>query len=242
MLHTVHQVLGRKVEGDSNQRLGTLADLLVDSFTWDVRYLVIDTGHWLAGRQVLIAPKIIGPIDWNEQDHSVHLPLTSQQIEQSPAIDSGQFVTRQQERDLADYFGWTGYWSDQPQRDPAQATIHPEETFGAEADLRSTREVIGYFIEATDGELGHIDDLLLDLQTWIIRYLIVKTRNWLPGRHVLLSPAWIEAIHWERRHARVNLSRAQIEASPEYDPQQPIDRPYETALHDSYDRPKYWLW
>lgn len=245
MLHTAHDILGRPVQG-TLENLGTLSDLMLDCFTWDIRYLVVDTGNWLAGRQVLLAPDIIASSNWDEQHQAVHVPLTKQQLEASPSLESLSAVSRQHERDLADYFGWASYWiaTTPGGPSPVGAEVAPSATRTAtaeqESDLRSARDVFGYSIAATDGDLGHVDDFIVDLDHWIIRYLIIKTRNWLPGRSVLISPAWIEAVRWEDRYVRVHLSRSQIEASPEYDPDQPLDRQYEEALHKSYDRPRYW--
>jgi len=62
--------------------------------------------------------------------------------------------------------------------------------------LRSTRQVTGYHIHATDGELGHVEDFIVDDENWAVRFLVVDTRNWLPGKKVLLSPQWIERVEW----------------------------------------------
>jgi hypothetical protein len=106
--------------------------------------------------------------------------------------------------------------------------------------LRSTREVIGYHIQARDGEIGHVDDFIVDDENWIIRYLIVDTRNWLPGRKVLVAPAWVEEINWVERKIQIDLSRNTIKNSPEFDPRTPINREYENQLYDYYGRPYYW--
>jgi hypothetical protein len=251
MLHGVQSILNRPIQGAEDE-LGSLGDVLFDSYTWQVRYLVVDTGGAFSEREILLAPEIVAHANWREADRAIQVPLTAEQLEQSPRVDTERAVTRQQERDLADYFGWTKYWNQNaPPRAgsaevaaPRKAASPPADAAEQEEepDLRSVNETTGYRIAATDGEIGHLEDFLLDLDHWIIRYLLVKTRTWLPGRQVLLSPAWIEAIAWEDRHVRVNLSRGQIAASPKYDPGQPVERAYEKRLHESYGRSKYWLW
>jgi hypothetical protein len=100
--------------------------------------------------------------------------------------------------------------------------------------------VIGYHIQATDGEIGHVEDLIADDDSWVIRYMVVDTRNWLPGRSVLVSPAWIGEVSWASRKVYVDMSRENIRNSPEFDPAAPVNREYELRLYDYYGRPKYW--
>ena len=69
--------------------------------------------------------------------------------------------------------------------------------------------------KATDGTLGHVADFLIDDSTWDVRYLMVDTRNWLPGRKVLVPPSAIEDIDWENRQVRVRLNREELKRSPE---------------------------
>ena len=71
-------------------------------------------------------------------------------------------------------------------------------------------------MEATDGEIGHLDGFVIDDETWAIRYVEVATRNWLPGKKVLVSPAWIERVSWEDSKVFVGLSRETIQHAPEY--------------------------
>jgi hypothetical protein len=101
-------------------------------------------------------------------------------------------------------------------------------------------EVTGYHIEATDGEIGHIHTFLVDQDTWALLYMVVDTTDWLPGGEVLLRPSWVERFEWSELRARVDLTREQVAESPDYDPSRPLDRGYETKLHQHYDRRPYW--
>ena len=104
--------------------------------------------------------------------------------------------------------------------------------------LRSTNDVRDYHIQATDGEIGHVEDFVVEDETWEIRYLVVDTRNWLPGRKVLLSPEWIERVSWAESRVLVDVSREAVKNSPEFDPSKPVNIDYEGKLHDYYGRPK----
>ena len=111
----------------------------------------------------------------------------------------------------------------------------------ADSHLRSTEAVTGYNIEAADGEIGHVDGFLVDDEAWAIRYIAVATRNWLPGKKVLISPAWIERVSWEKSKVYAGLSREALKNAPEYVESMPITRDYETRLYLHYGRPPYWL-
>jgi hypothetical protein len=110
-----------------------------------------------------------------------------------------------------------------------------------DSHLRSTEAVTGYHIEAADGEMGHVDGFAVDDEAWAIRYAEVATRNWLPGKKVLVSPAWIERVSWGDSRIYVGLSREAIKNAPEYIESRPITREYENQLHLHYGQPPYWL-
>jgi hypothetical protein len=118
---------------------------------------------------------------------------------------------------------------EQARRDPPEGDPH----------LRSTREVKGYRIHTSDGEIGHVDDFLMDDETWSIRYLVVDTGGWLPGKQVLIAPLWATAVSWDEQAVTVDLTRDQIKRAPEYDPRR-LGRDEEQLLHRHYSRKGYW--
>ena len=82
--------------------------------------------------------------------------------------------------------------------------------------LRSAAAVAGYAIHATDGSLGHVEDFLIDEETWGIRYFIVDPRNWWPGAHVILSTEWIRDISWSESAVKVELTKDAVRNAPPY--------------------------
>jgi hypothetical protein len=76
--------------------------------------------------------------------------------------------------------------------------------------LRSTKAVTSYHIQAADGEIGHVSDFIIDAKSWTIRYVVVDTKNWWPGKNVLISPMWIDRINWSDAKVAVSLSRENI--------------------------------
>jgi hypothetical protein len=226
--------------------VGRIKEFYFDDHHWAVRYLVADTGSWLAERQVLISPYALGAIDRDK--HHIAVNLTLRQIEDSPALGADVPVSRQFQEAYYGYFGWPTYWSgpymwgSYPQMARAHAVRTEPDADERTWDphLRSTHDVDGHRVEAADGAIGHVTDFIIDDDTWAIRYLVVDTRNWWPGKMVLVSPKWIERIVWNESKVVVNLSRATIKGAPEYSEGLLLNRDYEEQLHRHYDRPGYW--
>jgi uncharacterized protein YrrD len=226
-------------------KIGKVQEFYFDDKHWTIRYLVADTGNWLPGRQVLISPYALGAVKREEQQ--IVIALTKKQIEDSPSLNSDQPVSRQFEQSYYGYYGWPMYWGgpyawgpypyiDRDRANGSQPAHHGK---AWDPHLRSTRSVSGYYIHAADGAIGHVSDFVIDDVNWAIRYLIVDTRNWWPGKHVLVSPQWIERVSWHESNVFVNLSREAIKQSPEYT-EASLTRDYEIALHRHYDRSGYW--
>ena len=168
--------------------------------------------------------------------------LTKGQVEHSPSIDEDKPFSRQMEGDLRAYYGWRPYWGS-----ATVMAIQTKEEAAQEAEqeqtdphLRSTREVIGYHMRARDGEIGHLEDLIANDEGWGIRYLVVNTQNWLPGKKVLVDPFWADQVNWIERKVYLDMTREMVQTSPEFDPSAPVNREYEVRLYDFCERPKYW--
>ena len=110
----------------------------------------------------------------------------------------------------------------------------------AATHLRSVKEIRGYRIEGSDGEIGHVDDFIVDDKTWTVRYLIIDTSDWWFGKRVLVSPTWIDRVTWSDREVLVGMSRDAVQNSPAWRGIVALDREYEAALHAHYERPAYW--
>lgn len=111
----------------------------------------------------------------------------------------------------------------------------------ADSHLRSTEAVAGYNIDAKDGDIGHVDRFIVNDEAWAIRYLEVATKNWWPGKKVLLSPSSVERVSWEEMKVFVAVTREAIKTCPEYVDTVPITREYENKLYFHYGRPPYWI-
>lgn len=215
--------------------IGTVQEFYFDDLYWTVRYMVVDTGGWLHRRQVLISPEALGTPEWDEQ--VLPLRLTREQVKHSPDIDYAKPVSRQHESELRAHYGWPAYWGSMYEPLPAAAPPAPEEP-PPDSHLRSTTEILGDRLEATDGEIGHVADVLIEDESWTIHYLVIDTRNWWPGRKVVISPWWVTSIDWAQSKIRVEMTRALIKDSPAYDPLRSPDFHYADKLHDHYGKPR----
>ncbi len=216
--------------------IGRLKEILFDDRYWSLRYFVVHTGNWLLGKDVLIVPSMVSSI--NEDDLCLNVELTREQIENSPEVDTSLPISRHAESEFHGYYGLSPYWMNDPMFGelpeivPAAEAEPPREP--DQPHLRSSSAVTGYHIHAQDGEIGHVEDFILDDGDWGIRYLEVNTRNWLPGRHVLVAPIWIHSIDWREEEVIVNLQREAIETAPEYDANEVISNDYQVALYKHY--------
>lgn len=237
MKHSVKSLIGFTM-GATDGEIGKVKEFYFDDESWVVRYLIVDTGNWLSGRVVLISTEAIVHADWDNKIFSIN--LTKEQIKNSPDINTELPVSRQEEIKLQKYYPWVQYWGGGyygggsgvlavgpgPLAMGLPATnLTKEETeqeMNADKHLRSTKKVTGYNIKATDGEIGDVEDFILDETKWEIDFLLVDTGKWLPGKKVLISPKLINEIDWETSTVSVQTTVEFIKTSPEHDPTQLI--------------------
>ena len=232
MLHNASTIYGYAIEA-SDGRLGTVSDFLFDDASWLICWLVVDTGTWLSGRKVLLPPTVLGHLDERQKNFAVK--LTKQEIRDSPNIDADRPVSRQMESHLYDYYGWDPYWSTGlfmggygfgyiggPMADPSlelrrrEARIADTQRDDDDPHLRSIAAVTGYHIHALDGEIGHVEDFFIEDADWSIHYLLVGTKNWWPGKNVLISPRSAQTIDWSKKLVNLNVDRQKVKNSPAY--------------------------
>lgn len=228
MLRTAHDMYGlRLLAQDGN--IGHVDDIYFDDQAWVLRYLVANTGSWMIGRRVLIAPPALEGVEWWGVE-GVRVALTKEQIEASPDVSTAEPVTREVERTYYEHYGFPLYWGGDVSGESLEIEMAEQQSH-----LQSCREVDSYHVHAIDGDIGHVTDLIFDEATWVIRYLVVDTRNWIPGRKVLITPDRVRRTHAADRRLDVALTREQIRNAPAYDHDEPIDDRYEAKLRAYYD-------
>jgi uncharacterized protein YrrD len=241
MIRSIDNMRGMKMFA-ADEEIGTLVDIYFEDDSWVIRYLVVEVGDWLNRNTLLFSPLAV---TLNEE--GIKVGVKREMIEKSPPIDVERPFSRQQEIELHRYYDWPFYWvrldhSSYPlvemYTEMKEAGSIPEET--EDTNLRSVREVTGHKIAARDGDIGKVDDFLIDEKSWKILYMVVDTGGWLPGRKVIVSPTWVEELDWNTSRVTVDLDQDTVRNSPEYIPSQLPDREYEDQLYEHYERDKYW--
>lgn len=230
--------------GATDGEIGKVKEFYFDDETWTIRYLIVETGSWLFGRKVLISPIALLTPDWENEIFPIN--LTKEQIKNSPDIDTEKPVSRQQEIEMYAHYPWSSYWGNgfgagiipppvsmyDVILDGNENNIKKKEQ--GDPHLRSTDKVTGYKINADYGEIGSVEDFLIDARSWKIDFIVVDTGNLLPGKKVLISPSWIKDINWDNSEVTVNATVDSIKNSPEYDPSEPLTDEYAASLQKYY--------
>ena len=223
MLRSIKQLYGDKL-GASDGDIGQVKDFYFDDQNWAIRYLVVDTGSWLTGRQVLLSPHSLGRLDQAEKVLRVN--LTRKQIEDSPSIESHKPVSRQYEEEYYRYFGWPSYWQGDalwgPSGFPLSELPLPVESITAssaqpgraEAQLRSAQAVNGYHLRTGDGLIGQVCDFMMDAQSWAIGQLVIKTGHLLSAKEVLIETKNVSRISYEESTVYADLTADAVAQSP----------------------------
>ena len=252
----MNRSLGKWVDGNVQAKdgdVGTLEQFYFDDLTWTLRYMAVRTGGKRAGRNVLVSLAALGNPDWKQRVFPVTLTLA--QVRDCPSIGNEEVVSRQHEVDLHEHFAWPVYWGGGFYVPPVSAMLATSaDVEGAEIEapesgarkidphLRSTKELTGCRVHATDGSIGNVEDCLFDDAAWVIRYFVVNTRNWLPDRRVLVSPQWIRAVNWAEKTVFVDLSRAAVKKSPTFDPAKTVSSEDEGKLRAHLRKPTVTEW
>jgi hypothetical protein len=251
MLRSVRELEKYSI-GATDGLIGHVKDLYFDDRAWVIRYLIVDTGAWLSSRKVLISPFSIREPDTARRVFPVS--ITRQQVKDSPSVDTEKPVSRQHELLYLGYYGYPYYWGGAglwgegsypgtmlsgvgvAGAEDADRQRHS----GDDPHLRSCEAIIRYHIQASDGEIGHVEGFLVDEQTWAIRYLVVNTSNWWMGHSVLIAPQWIERVSWAEAAVTVSLTQKAVQEAPPYDPAVPLEREAEIGIYRHYGRAGYW--
>jgi hypothetical protein len=232
----------RATDGD----IGRVDHFLFDDAQWTLRYVVVDTGEWLPGRRVLVSPRNVAHI--NVGSHTVELDLTKERIYGSPGIDEAMPVSRQKETEFHDYYDYPYYWtflggtgSRAAWSHPAGAVLPPlpgrparggQRQAGSDPHLRSSKEIAGYAVQASDGEMGYVRDAIVDDENWMVRYVVIRTGSWLGGHDVMVPAGRVTQIDWEGSRVHFDGTRDEIRNSAHYDPATVLNRP-DPALPDA---------
>ncbi|CQR47515.1 PRC-barrel domain protein [Paraliobacillus sp. PM-2] len=243
----------------SDGKLGGVLDIYFDDKFWTVRYLVVDTRKWLPGKKVLLSPVSFDSVDM--ENGSLHVLATTEMIKNAPNQHEDEPVSKQAETKLINYYGWPNYsFGLGGLAGPWGGYTYPQDLVDAQNSgllqndvstddamdhhLRSVNEIdgsfFGYRVEASDGEIGHVSDFVIDDENWKIYYIVVNTNDPLASDHILLSTDWINKVEWASQKVFIDLTKDQFKEIKDFDPNEPITRAYEEKLYSKLGKPKYW--
>jgi hypothetical protein len=227
MLLRLKELLGRQL-GASDGDIGHVRDFYFEDQLWGLRYVIADTGTWLASRLVLLSPHYFAHID--QSGGCLPVKLSRQQIEDSPATDLHKPISRRYEEAYHAYYGLTPYWHEgglwggvaglQANTSPypesiEQATRDSQPADSNDLQLRSTQSIIDYDLQSSDGVIGSVTDFVVDDCGWKICAVVVETGNWFSGKEVKISPRDIVRISFSEAKIFVRLTKEVIMAAAE---------------------------
>jgi len=172
-MNNASRLIGKTVR-TADSEIGSVDDIYFDD-QWNVRYLVVDTGKWLAGQKARLAPEAIVKPWHHEAVIAVNLP--TEQVRSLSATAEGE---------------------------PAEG--------------RSANEMGGYRVQATDGEVGTVSDLLLDDELSRILFLAVDVKGWFFGKTVLVGPSLVSRVDGQNSAVHVDTTRQALKSAQEYNP------------------------
>lgn len=228
--------------------IGSVEDFYFEDGSWKIRYVVVDTGHWLPGRQVLLSMVAVGQPEWDKR--KLPVSLTRQKVKESPDVNSELPILRQEEIELHRHYLWEPYWmpgfgglfegfpgpypfpvmpADEPAVEPPSADDQQKDPH-----LRSIDEMLGYDVESNDGAVGHVENFLFDEKDWTIHWLVIDTGTWFAGKRVLFPMSGIKQITLSDQTVYLDLVRDAILNSPAYDPDLPVDAQLEDKMNEHY--------
>ena len=206
MLLDTGSLIGRGLLA-SDGTIGTISDFLFEEATWSVRYVLVDTGKWLAGRQVLLSPRAFVHEPFG-QPGTARARLSRSQIEESPALATGEPLTRGFERAYFRHFGWPSYWMGPS----LGAALAPVDT--SEVRLLSVKELTGGLAQASDTRIGKVKNFSLSSLSWMVREIVVDAGHWYSERLVLIQPGLVERVGMAESVLYIGRSRLEVLSAP----------------------------
>ncbi len=243
MLRSVRALDGLRIRA-SDGDLGRLVDFYFDDEHWSIQYLVVKTG--LLGREVLLAAASLREAQWDLR--SLGVQSSREQLRDGRGVDLVRPVSQAYESLLREHNGAAPYWQAGgawtgglgpaapgagygiPQAWPLLLAEQLESAAPVDYHLRSAQEMTGYRVEAIDGEVGRLDDFLVDDDTWTIPYLVVGARPRGAAGKILLASQWVEGTGFPVRRVRVCVRREAAMAAPRWERSVPVTPEMEERL------------
>lgn len=182
---------------------------------WVVRYIAVNKGGMLNKRLVLVSLAFVQEI--NKKHKEISLDLTLQQIANSPDVVEEEPISYQKEIEVSHYYDIGYYWIGShkwgqgvvPADLKKTKTSYPDiDSYkNPNSDLKSSKEILKYHVQAEDGRIGYIKDMVINNQTWTIDFFILNSHNILPGKTIVASTGWVKEINREQKKVHFALHK-----------------------------------
>jgi uncharacterized protein YrrD len=107
--------------------------------------------------------------------------------------------------------------------------------------LHTLKELVGFTVLATDGEIGTVRDFLFDDVSWMISYVVVDVGNWFNRQYVVLAISAVEQPDRTKKIFHVRLTKEQVRDSPDTDTEKPVSRQQEIAMEEYFGKLAVWV-
>jgi sporulation protein YlmC with PRC-barrel domain len=199
--------------------LGNLKDVYFDDTSWKVQYFVVELGSWFTGKEVLVPPEVVLPFDGN----SLEVSMTKAELKLCPYADSAIPVSLQQryrQRSLFELASSAGALSAGGPFIVPPMSSELLDVSAIDPHLRSCNNITGYAIVAIDGEIGNVEDFLVDDAKWLIRFMIGSVNNQTINEYnkKLFKPQSVEEIVWQLSSVKICMHSEEAQALPFYNP------------------------
>lgn len=188
MLRNLTQLLGHELRCRADLTVGRAEDLLVEEGSWALRYLLAYIEVEPVRRHVLLPIAAFPPLA--PETHHFDACLTPDELSHGPPVGPPETITREVEAALHDQLHWAPYWL------PSESREHPR--------LRACRGLLTFTVGCAKGDIGRLDDLVIDASTWRVVALRIDAHKSLGRRHVYLPTAALR----EESHGTRQLSAA----------------------------------
>lgn len=241
MLASLTELRSYYVKGTDGE-IGRIEDLCFREDEWIVRYLVVHMED--LGREALLLSAYLGPI--HRDTHTVSADIRREQVENTPALDRTQPLTQHDEQELHQLYGWPVYWWEQEHQitplddlwgEPLEEPPDPEEQEQEDEgpQLQFVSDLIGiYGIQSDDSEVGLLQDVIVEDETWAVSYLVVNVEP--AGHRVLLATDYIQTMDLGARRIYLAVTKDAILHSPVVSSEQSITPELEQSLREYYDQ------
>lgn len=224
---------------------GTVKDFLFDEESWTIRYLEADLGIVFPGKKVLIPTIFLDNPDWEKAQFPVH--LTKEAIKNCPEREAHLSVSRAYEEELNKYYNINAYWpvskktmSSPPMFNTSMAVPVPRRLTNEDdldTNLRSFKEVFGYYLVFNDKNKGYIKDFIIDDETWQLVYIVVDIGHWYSiSKEVMLAVSWMDSISYVDQTISINQNSSILKNAPGFDASSPVNVDYEKSIFDHYQK------